>query len=247
MNYNIAILVPTTSNQRNYKSLEDSDLYSKWLKSFLTTYDSEHKYTIYLGIDDNDIFFNDIEIQNKLTKFISIMKNVNIKIHNFDKTYKGNVVAIWNQLFKISYNDNNDYFHQTGDDVIYLQTKWVNECIRVLTGNSDMGVVGHTDKGRKYFNPFDDLITQSFVSRLHMEIFNFYFAPEILNWGCDNFIGDIYQKHNMKFIISHEIINTGGEPRYEIDLAHNDKLIFCMNKYKNYIKNYINKKYTYYK
>ena len=48
MNYKIGILVPTTSNKRDYIYLKQSDFYDKFLKSFLTTYNQEHIYTIYL-------------------------------------------------------------------------------------------------------------------------------------------------------------------------------------------------------
>ena len=239
MNYKIGILVPTTSNKRDYIYLKQSDFYDKFLKSFLTTYNQEHIYTIYLGIDDDDIFFMDNEIQSELFNFIKIMKNVSLKIYTFEKCFKGNVCHIWNELFKFSYNDGNEYFHQTGDDIIYLDKDWINTYISVLRDNLDFGVAGHSDKGRKLYNPNDTLITQSFVSRIHMRIFGFYFAPELLNWGIDNWLGDIYEPHKMKYIISQEIINTGGAPRYNIDDNYNEKLMFCLRKYKNNISDYL--------
>jgi len=51
----IGIMIPTTSRGRNWKNIKETHLYNIFLKSFLTTYDKEHTYTIYLATDDDDI------------------------------------------------------------------------------------------------------------------------------------------------------------------------------------------------
>ena len=112
-------------------------------------------------------------------------------------------------------------------------------CLDILKQNNDIGVVGMTDQGRKKYNPNDTLLTQSFVSRKHMDIFGFYYPDEFKNWFIDDWISEIYDLDNKKFIIPHRIYNCGGPPRYNI---YGDRTLCnnMINKYKYNIKKYIN-------
>ncbi len=51
---NIAVLIPVKSKPEYLNQFLKSDLYEYFFKSFFKNYDSEHKYTIYLGYQDND-------------------------------------------------------------------------------------------------------------------------------------------------------------------------------------------------
>tara|TARA_R110002153_G_scaffold268883_2_gene434109 strand:+ start:165 stop:887 length:723 start_codon:yes stop_codon:yes gene_type:complete len=236
--YNIAILIPATSNKRYYNKLEDTDLYKYFFRSFFNTYNLNYKYTIYLGIDQNDIFYQNEFIKSKILQLISVMRNTEIKIVNIDKKLKGFVCKIWNKLYDFAIKDNNDYFCQCGSDIEFHDKDWVDASIYQLKNNKNIGVVGLTDQGRKNFNENDDLITQSFVSKKHYEIFNFYFPPEIDNWCIDNWIGDIYEKHNLKYIIPHRILNMGGPPRYNVPQNYKEQYNLAMIKYNKNIENY---------
>ena len=237
---NIALLIPATSRTKNYNCFKDTDFYKYFLKSLLLTYDKEHKYTIYLGIDDDDIFYHNLDIQNEIKKFISVMINISIKIKSYDKNYQGNPCAIWTDLYNIARYDKNDYYVQSGDDIMFLDKHWINCAIHKLKSHNDIGVVGLADQGRKKFNPQDSLFTQTIVSNKHYDIFGFYFPPEIHNWCCDNWIGDIYEKHSFKHYLYQRIINCGGEPRYKVQYKFDHIYHKCMEKYKNKIKMYLN-------
>ena len=50
----LGLLIPSTSKNRNWMKIEESYLYKHTLKSFLLTYDKEHEYTFYIGIDRYD-------------------------------------------------------------------------------------------------------------------------------------------------------------------------------------------------
>ena len=206
-------------------------------KSFFTTYNLNLEYKFYLGIDSDDKFYQDNIVQNDINKFINVMKNTSIEFLTIDSTNKGNVCFIWNELFKKAYKDNYDYFVQIGSDIYFQDKDWVNACIDLLKQNKDIGVVGMTDQGRKKYNPNDTLLTQSFVSRKHMEIFGFYYPHEFKNWFIDDWISEIYEKSNKKFIIPHRIYNCGGSPRYNVygDRTLCDKMLI---KYKDNIKKY---------
>jgi len=234
---NIALLVPATSHKRSYTCFKETDLYCYLFKSFFTTYSQEHNYTIYLGIDESDKFYQNKEIQNAIKKFISAMKNTEILIYDFDDSYKGNVAGIWSQLYKEAY-DSNDYFIQIGSDIIFMDNDWINVAIDKLKNNDDIGVVGLVDQGRKELYPNDRLLTQSIVSKKHRDIFNFYFPPEILNWACDNWITDIYENQDLVYRIPHRFYNFGGSERYNIDKDFKTNYNICMKKYQNNIRDY---------
>ena len=56
----IGVLIPATSNGREWNNYKETYLYINTLKSFLLTYDKEHSYTFYIGIDRNDKVYDDI-------------------------------------------------------------------------------------------------------------------------------------------------------------------------------------------
>ena len=58
MDYKVAILIPSTSRNRPWKTFKDTYFYNIFLKSFLTTYDKQYKYTIFLVVDDDDIVYS---------------------------------------------------------------------------------------------------------------------------------------------------------------------------------------------
>ena len=73
------------------------------------------------------------------------------------------------------------------------------------------------------------------TSNKHYATFGFYFPPELINWFSDNWIGDIYELIDKKFIVNHRIINCGGEPRYDVPYDCEIQYNICMNKYKKNI------------
>lgn len=234
---NIAILIPTTTNNTKFKKLEDTHLYKFCLPSLCNTLptDTKFNFTIYYGIDKCDKIYHKLQSKKKLTNS-KLYKNINkIKCITFDID-KGNVVKIWNELFTKAYNDNNDYFIQMGDDILFHNLNWLEPCIDILKSKMDIGVCAPQDIN----NP--RILTQSIVSRKHMEIFGYYFNPKIKNWGCDDWITGVYSK---SFVAQtqQKIQNKGGKPRYNPDnnrelwdkLIKEDKL-----KLKDYINNRCN-------
>ena len=207
----IGFLIPSTSKNRDWQTLNDMYLYNITLKSFLTTYDNEHTNVFYIGIDRGDTFFRD-EILNKINRFIGIMKNVEIKFIYFNDNIKpGHLTRMWNVLFKEAYNENCDYFYQCGDDIQFCNKGWVNECIKVLKNNNDIGMTSPIDIRNQL------ILTQSFVSRKHMEIFGCYFPEEIINWGCDDWINYVYRPKHFFPLNNHFCKNLGGTCRYTVD------------------------------
>ena len=118
---------------------------------------------------------------------------------------------MWNYLFQLAYNDNVSdntgekykYFYQCGDDLVFDQP-FLSKCIHLLKKDNDneLGVAG--------VMCIDNLsiLTQTLVSRTHMEIFGYYFPEKIVNWYCDDWINNVYKSINKCFIEkSYQIVN----------------------------------------
>ena len=208
--YKIAILIPSTSFQRDWKNMKDTYLYNLTLVSFLLTYDREHTYKFFIGVDKYDEIYNDEKIKKNFERFISVMKNTEIEFHTFDKIKKGHVTKMWNILFKKAYDENFDYFFQCGDDIKFVTKGWINSSIKKLKENNDIGITGPVNNNNR-------ILTQSFVSRKHMEIFGFYFPEKILNWCCDDWINFVYKPKYFYPLLDKFCLNLGGKPRYRIN------------------------------
>ncbi len=51
-----------------------------------------------------------------------------------------------------------------------------------------------------------------------MELFGYYFPPEIINWFCDDWINNVYKELKSFFpLTEYTCVNKGGEPRYQIN------------------------------
>ena len=209
----IAILIPSTSRLCNYTKFYDTDLYNYTLSSFFNTYDPKYHYTFYIGFDNDDEFYKKKLIKSSIINFIE-KKGCKVKI-NYFKGEKGNVVDIWNRLYKQSYDDN-DYFVQCGSDISFIDKGWVDASIQKFLLNDNYGVVGFVDSGRRKVNPDDRLFTQTIVSKKHFDIFGFYYPTELKNWFCDDWITEIYRHHDMAYEIPFKIMNFGGYPRYNV-------------------------------
>jgi len=231
----IAILIPTTTNNTKFKKLEDTHLFKYCLNSLLNTLPAEHKYTIYYAIDDDDKLYNKFQTKKKLINTKLYKKISSIKIITTKGIEKGNVVGMWNRLSENAYADGNDYFLQMGDDIVFHHYNWLNVCIEKLKNNNDIGMSSPIDINSK-------ILTQSLVSRKHIEIFGYYFNPKIINWGCDDWINGVYHSEYLYSIHTHTLENIGDPdvPRYKpIDDKKLWKELIAEDKLK--LNEYINK------
>ena len=63
-------------------------------------------------------------------------------INKYSDIEKGHVTEIWNRLFRVAYDDNNEYFYQCGDDIDFPNKgiKWLDLCIKQLELNNNIGL-----------------------------------------------------------------------------------------------------------
>ena len=230
MKVKVALIIPSTSKYRNWSSPDESLLY-KMINSFKQYTNDNFEYKLFIGYDYDDTFYNN-------TDNITFYENQGIPIEfiqlNVDK---GHVTKMWNILATRAYNDGFDYLYACGDDIIFNNMGWMDECINLLLRNNNVGLTGPlTTNGNNY------ILTQCFVHRTHIDIFNFFYPEEITNWYCDNWINDLYSDLIYKLPIdNYSCSNSGGGERYTI--VHCDGLIGnLVEKHKKLLNEYLQKK-----
>ena len=170
---NIALLIPSTTKRKNWKNIEDSFFYKIFIPSFIKIINDKYTYKIFLGYDQDDTLLRRLE-NHEICK--DLLKNDNVQIEFIKlNVEKGHLSKMWNILFKKAYDDNYDYFYQCGDDIEFNNSKQIFDLsIEKLKNKNNIGVSGpYTTNGNRL------ILTQSFVSRKHMDIFGFYFPEEI--------------------------------------------------------------------
>jgi hypothetical protein len=222
----VALIIPSTTKNRNWSSPNDSLLYNM-IESFKQSTNDNFEYKLFIGYDYDDNFYNNkdniifYENQGIIIEFIQL------------SVEKGHVTKMWNILAMRAYNDGFDYLYACGDDIIFNNMNWIDCCIDLLLKNKNIGLTGPLTT-----NGNSNILTQSFVHRTHIDIFNFFYPEEITNWYCDNWINDVYG--DIVYKLPHDkytCLNSGGDERYIIvrcsDLSN--KLV---EKYKNVLNEY---------
>ena len=220
----IGIIIPSTNKNLNITSYLKTYFMSIFLSSFLKTRCLDYKIIpifckIYLIIDHDDPIYSQNEERNMIKKIIDPIQNLDIEFILNETVEKGWVTHLWNIGFKKAFDEKCDYFLQCGDDLDFLDKEWLSELIDIMKSHNDIGITGPFDWGRYKFaidqgKQTKFILTQSFVSKKHMEIFGFYFPEEIKNWYCDDWITKIYMNANKLWFCKKRIINKGGNPRY---------------------------------
>lgn len=205
----VALLIPTTSKGRAWKSVKDSYIYNYSIKTCLQTLTPDYTYVFYIGYDADDPLFSTEASRAVLTAVVANMPNVSIQFIPFTDIPKGYLTKMWNVLYKKAYDDGCDYFYQCGDDIVFTTKHWVKDSIAALRKNNDIGIAGPLNNNAR-------ILTQVMVSRRHMDIFGFFFPEELINWCCDDWYNYLYHDKHFFPLRKHLCNNVGGEPRYVI-------------------------------
>jgi hypothetical protein len=209
----VSILIPVCSRNQKYSSFEEIPFMRNFYPSFLATKSTSFTYNIYIGYDDDDIFY----IEN-IDKFKSITDNL-ISLSGCQHA----PARAWNMLAKKAYL-NSDYLFQVGDDVILETPGWTEHFVERLKSNNNIGVVGPCNilnylQRKNNDRPF--VIENAFVSSKHVEIFGYFFHPSIKNWYCDDWITRIYEPYLSEIQLNFTCNNTIVDVRYKIEIPSN--------------------------
>ena len=232
----IAFLIPSTTRNRPWKKIEETYLYSIFGESFLNTLSDDIDYSIYINIDIDDPIYSKKEEKEKFERFIG--EKAKIKWIDDGQVQKGFLTLMWNYLFEKALEDNNEYFYQCGDDIWFEDKDWIKECIVQMKKQNDIGICGPINP------PNYRILTQTFVSRKHYEIFKCYFPVQIKNWWCDDWINFVYDPKYVTKLKKTNAANKGGEPRYvrpneTVNLKYKSICLKLVKKGKNLLNSYI--------
>jgi hypothetical protein len=199
----IALGFPTTSKGNNKPTITNISLFTVLVPSFLSTIDQtdgkryltctqtlvHYTYVLYLVYDQGDLFFNDVENQNKIvSKFNEMADGYPAKLVLLESVdSNGWTTLLWNIAFQHAIDDGADYFYQLNDDTRLETRGWTDTFVQALRNNpfkSNFGVTGPKDRAV----PERTLLTQAFVSKTHYEIFGYLYPYIFKNWYADNWI-----------------------------------------------------------
>lgn len=211
----VAFLIPSKSGPHD--SPDKVHLLQTFFRSMLNSISADewlhYQYAIYVGYDEDDPVLD--RRRSDLLKEIDKMRgeahrrNVLFKFHRLPAARC--VTLFWNLLFLDAIADGNDYFYQVNDDVTLLDTGWTSKFVTKLQGSDGFGVTGPNDQLWSC-----RLLTQSFVSRRHWEIFGWYFPIVIKDWYSDNWISEVYGPDHTYCIRDAAIRNGATSTRYNI-------------------------------
>jgi hypothetical protein len=204
----VAFIIPSTSKNRDWENPIDSYLY-KTINSIKDTCIVNFKIKIFVGVDSDDIFYNNESNINFL-----LNQGIQIKFIKID-VEKGHVTKIWNKLAKICYKKKYDYIYGCGDDILFNENGWLIECINKLRQHKNIGLTGP-----KSINGNTRILTQCFVHRKHFKIFGFFYPDEIKNWYCDDWINEVYKSKTYRlsnnYFCENLSNNVENNDRYKI-------------------------------
>jgi len=209
----VAFCVPTTTNKRDWTKAEETHLYEILFSEIDKFTPNGCKITCYVGYDNDDKIWSDIDERMKCN---AIFTNFKIEWIEFDSTQvKGKPTWIWNELAKKAINDGFDYLKILGDDIRLPRDKgWLGCFVNKLKKNNNIGFVAGWSNN-------DAIPTQFLLHKTHYEIFDFIYPTEIANWGCDDWMYQVYPDKWRIWLKSYPLYNVGGEPRYEVEFNPN--------------------------
>lgn len=185
----IAILTPMTSRGQSWIELHECAFLTTFLPSLLRTWElDKFQYRFYLGIDDDDAFFQ------RHRKALEARLRPDDKVLSFDG-YTGNPCGIWTELMKTAHADGADYFSQWGDDIRIESNGWTSYLVSILKANGDTGVVGGAEEHywiTRLGAGQVGILENAMVSRDHYDKLGFFFPPELKNWFSDDWLTAIY-------------------------------------------------------
>lgn len=184
----LAIAVPSTSKgmTRGEKHVLLTALIPS-LKATLTSSEvKKYEIVLFVGFDQGDEYF-----ERKSSYLRREIEGYGIKVIFLRLKPFKRVAMTWNMIFYfIRKNSRFDYYYQVNDDLKMVTPGWLTKFTDALGKVDNVGVVGPSDN----FNGFAcSLLTQSFVTERHFQIFNGTFYPlEFRDWKSDRWLSFVY-------------------------------------------------------
>ena len=202
----VAFCVPTTTNKREWKSAEETYLYTILMRDLENNTPTNCDITLFIGYDHDDKVWKHKEERMKCNATFTKFK---IEWSVFGDEVKGKPTWIWNSLASFAIDEGFEYLKILGDDIrLPRDTGWLSCFINKLKKNQNIGwVAGWSNNS--------EIPTQFLIHKTHVDIFDFVYPPQIVAWFCDNFLAELYPQRFSVWLRSYPLLNVGGTPRYD--------------------------------
>ena len=198
MTNKIAILCPILFNDPPNTSFKETSFYKNTLYSFMQTYDKNQQYMFFIGIQNKENTFNNIETQNELKRFVSVMINVNLEFFYItDKNLS--LVSMWNFLSNISCKNNYEYYINITDNNLFKTNGWIQTSLLRLKQNNNIGFVYFMDNKKKG--------TTVMVHQRHLNALKYFFHDNLVFDYWIQWFENIYPKKYSVYLNNFNIIN----------------------------------------
>jgi hypothetical protein len=214
-NDKLVIMIPSSSKNCNYKTLNDCLLINtlyKCIKNFDIS-----KYTFIIGFDDDDVFY----LNNKENLEKVLADNFHLYyLDNNEKSY----VCIVNQLANIAIDTYDaDYLFLMADDLEFTHLNFIQTFIDNLK-DKNVGLAHALDKTNNA-----GICTHPFVKSSHVKYLGYFYPKEIKNWYCDDWITRLYNKLKIvfkteEFVLSNKVFQKRYKP-YRINDKQLEQLV----------------------
>ena len=209
----LAIAVPTTS--KGMAQGEKHVLLTALIPSLNSTLTrrelKEFEIVLFIGYDKGDAYFEGKhnDFRREIAEYGLGIKVIFLRLAPFKR-----VAMTWNMIFQFSRKHALfDYYYQVNDDLRMVTPGWLTKFSTALIQVGNVGVAGPSDN----FNGFAcSLLTQSFVSDLHFQIFGGFLYPlEFRDWKSDRWLSFVYGPARTFCWESVEANNGAKATRYE--------------------------------
>jgi hypothetical protein len=198
-----AFLVPSTTRFREWESVQETYLWNVFCKS-LENHCPSVPISVFVGYDEDDPIYSQEE---KRLAFNAVFMKFNI-IWVPQNEEKGNVVAIWNNLYNVARKHKFEWFQICGDDIRFPNdSSWLRVFQKQLVKQNYIGWAAGWSNN-------DNIATQFLIHNTHWQIFEFVFPPAIKNWYCDDWMNEVYTDKFKYWRRDYPLLNVGGNPRY---------------------------------
>ncbi len=190
----IAILLGSTSRGVSDPSTSNLALFTLSLPSIAKTVECGFCYSIFLGYDVEDPFYDShagsdallVWFQNEVRRPLEergiLVDLVPVRIPNPE----GKPGPAFNAVAERAHAAGADFFYRSNDDTLLL-TPWASAFVCALCSlGYPFGVVGPVENHRP------DILTCDFVHKTHFDIFDDYYPTQLNTWWMDDWISKVY-------------------------------------------------------
>ena len=184
----------------NVIHLKDSPYFTDLLTTFCLTASENYCYTFYVAYDYNDPVlslpqgrFTFLNSFRDVTDKTHCQKRININVKFVNCNYTGRPARSQNDAMMAGYEDKMEYYFMVNDDTYFNTRNWAEPLTKALQAMTPpyVGTTGPTQKGGN-----SRIMTYNFAHRTHIDIFGYFYPPEIITWNGDSWIDGLYRPHN---------------------------------------------------